>query len=71
MATKSPKPGFFTTEFWVTILTVIGGPTAILTAVSTQVDPQGLTFVVMTALASAAAVVWKYIQSRQAAKTGG
>ena len=68
MAT-SPKPGIKTTEFWISLVTAVGGPSAILSFVGTQLDPAGLAAVIVSSVAAAAAVVWKYVQSRQVAKS--
>jgi len=63
------KAGIATTEFWMTLLGSIGGPTVVLTMISDQMDPTSMAYVIIASVAAAASVIWKYISSRQAVKT--
>lgn len=81
-----PKPGYQTTEFWMSIIAVIGSLLSSYFGVSSTVRPPDESPAVASApgarhakgavvggggLMAAAIIAWRYISSRTAVKTGG
>jgi len=63
------KSGTKTTEFWVTMLGTIVGPGGLVFFLADKLDPNSLVYAIVGAVAAAAAVIWKYIDSRTKVKT--
>lgn len=67
---KEVKPGFFTTEMWLALVGGIIGPQGLLVFISAKLPPDSLAYVIISAFLASAAIVWQYIKSRTAVKTG-
>ena len=62
------KSGFLSSEFLVTIIGLILGPSGVLILLADKLPDYGLAGVIAAQIIAAAAGIWRYIQSREAVK---
>lgn len=67
--TPAQKSGFLTSELWLSIIGGLVGPGGLIVFLAAHLPPEGLAAAICTAVATAGAIIFKYIQSRQAVKT--